>query len=183
MRGTVTHLLFFAIDDDLLPVFGMVEGKYSLAYVPTGQFSHRSLSLISHGREIPNLGSANDDSSIRCETYLVTKDSTPVEFRAIRRVDGSERFIIDQLLNPDSVTFTSGGKWGDAVLHGRVATASDSDTSKDLMKIFNRAIKKHFKKVRAYWVGPTAYAFLEAGGRLTAAAQSPADFDLAIDPR
>jgi len=101
----------------------------------------------------------------------------------IRRSDGSELFAIDQLANPDSVTFTAGGKWDkDVLLHGRVATASDSEIAKELMKLFNLVISKQFKKVRAYWVGPAAYAFLEAGGRLTASAQSPRDFDLIAAP-
>lgn len=90
-------------------------------------------------------------------------------------------FSIDQLANPDSVTFTAGGKWdNDVLLHGRIATASDSDISKELMKLFNLVIRKQFKKVGAYWVGPAAYVFLEAGWRLTLSAHSPRDFDLII---
>ncbi len=92
---------------------------------------------------------------------------------------GVERFCVDQLVNPDTIWFTPGGVWGeDFVLNGRVGTASDSDPSRYLMKRFDSAFKKRFRKIKAFLVGPGALAFLEAGKRLTAAVQSPRDFDL-----
>jgi hypothetical protein len=91
---------------------------------------------------------------------------------------------VDQLRNPDSVTFTPAGIWDDdVILHGRVATASDSEASQALMRRFHVAIKKGFAKVKAFYVGPQAMELLKAGKRLTIAAQSPREFDLAAQER
>jgi hypothetical protein len=179
----MTHMLFFATKEDLLPVFEMIESTCALAYVRSGQFSERSFQHLSRGADIPKLGMASAESSSGCETYLIMENFTHVEMRSIRQLDGSEKFGVDQLVNPDTVTFTAGGLWAmEVLLHGRVATASDSEMSRKLMKLFSSAIRKKFKKVKAYWVGPRAYAFLESGGRLTMAAQSPHEFDLIIAP-
>lgn len=174
------HIHFFALKKDILPILEMAEHAYSLKYVRAGQFSDPKQNSFFNGNDIPNLGIANADSAINCESYLVVERDTHINMRVIKHVDGSERFSVDQLLNPDSVTFTAAGVWGDAVvLNGRVATTSDSEKSQKLMKLFSSAFRKRFKKVKAYWVGPNAQMLLEAGTRLTIAVQSPSHFDLA----
>src|SRR5262249_1559815 len=108
-----------------------------------------------------------------------TEPAVPVVAREIRLTDGSIRFCVDQLSNPDSVTFISGGIWSDdIVLHGRVATASDTEASQQLMKRFAAVFRKKFSKIKAFWVGPRAMALLDAGRRLTISVQSPREFDL-----
>jgi len=99
-----------------------------------------------------------------------------------RRLVGVRRFAIDQLKNPDTITFSPGGLWNnDILLHGRVATASQSKSSQALMKRFKAALQKTFVKVKAFYVGPQALMLLKNGQRLTISAQSPREFDLAIE--
>jgi hypothetical protein len=86
---------------------------------------------------------------------------------------------MDQLLNPDSVTLTPGGTRGaNIVIAGRVATASDSVASADLMKAFETAFRNTFGKIKAFRVGPEAERLLDSGARLTVATQSPITLDL-----
>jgi hypothetical protein len=47
-----------------------------------------------------------------------------------------------------------------------------------LQRTFDTAIRKHFVKISAFFVGPAAEALLDSGCRLTAAEQSPPEFDL-----
>lgn len=174
------HILFYALKEDILPVIEAVELKCTLKYFRAGQFSESNQQSFSRGGEIPNVGTASSESSINCETFLVT-ESANINIRPIQQTDGSVRFSVDQLLNPDSVAFTAGGIWRpDVILYGRVATASDSVKSQELMKLFNSAFRKQFKKIKAYWVGPKAHLLLDEGARLTIAAQSSRDFDLTI---
>jgi hypothetical protein len=77
------------------------------------------------------------------------------------------------------VEFKPGGIWNeDVLLHGRIATASESQISQALMKRFQSAAKKTFSKVKAFYVGPKALVLLDSGKRLTISAQSPREFDL-----
>ena len=178
MVASMKQLHFFALKDDLLPVLESVERGGALTYVQMGQSQTPDYESFAHGAEIPNLGKARTDSASSGESFLVTGRNVSVNVRPIRGAD-VERYAIDQLVNPDTITFTPGGIWGeDVVLSGRATTVSDSAPAQELMKRFNSAFKKHFRKVKAYSVGPRAFALLTAGKRLTASAQSPREFDL-----
>jgi hypothetical protein len=176
------HILFFALKEDLLALLELVESKGPLKYARMGNFaSHEikdGISVYDTGAGIPNLGKASADSSSACEAFLVCERETPIDLRVLQGSDG-ERVCIDQLANPDSVEFKPGGVWNeDVVLHGRIATASESQISRALMKRFQAAVRKTFSKVKAFYVGPKALALLESGKRLTISAQSPREFDL-----
>ncbi len=176
------HILFYATKEDLVPLLEVVDSKGAVKYVRTGNFPkdmfESSFSSFNTGAEIPNLGKASADSSSACATFLVCERGTPINLQTIQGIN-MERICVDQLVNPDSVTFTPGGVWNeDVVLHGRVATVSDSQISQALMKRFQSAIKKNFSKVRAFYVGPKAAELLGNGKRLTISVHSPREFDL-----
>jgi hypothetical protein len=172
---------FFALKEDLVPMLKLVESKGPLQYVLTGNFPKREFKQIvfDTGLKIPNLGKATADQWIGCDAFLVCEREATINLRTLHGYDGHERICIDQLANPDSVTFTPGGMWNeDVVLNGCVGTASESQTSKALIKRFKGAIKKSFSKVRAFYLGPKALQLLESGKRFTGAVQSPREFDL-----
>lgn len=175
------HILFFATKEDLLLMLELAEARQPLKYVRTGNFTDPELETFMHGAEIPDLGNATCESATLSASYLVCARTSDVKPRRIRGTDGRERFCVDQLNNLDTVTLTPAGMWNDdIVLHGRVATASDSQASQQLMKRFHTAIKQQFTKVKAFYLGPNARKLLDAGKRLTIAAQSPREFDLTL---
>jgi hypothetical protein len=169
---------FFASGGDLLPVLEAVEREVPLKYVLMGQFPKKEFESFSSGIEIPYLGQSTTESASSGRSFLVAGRAVPIDVRPIKTTFGI-RYSLDQLGNPDTVTLSPGGRWGeDVVLNGRVATVSDSPSAQERMKVFNRAIKKHFGKIKAFYVGPEASILLDAGKRLTAAEQSPREFDL-----
>jgi hypothetical protein len=128
--------------------------------------------------DIPDLGRATADSAISSREFLMVKKNCTVNMESVATVHG-KRYVIDQLLNPNSVTFAPGGLWGsDVLLNGRFATVHNDEGSQALMKQFAKILRKSFRKLKAYWVGPEAERLLEAGKRLTIAAQTPREFDL-----
>jgi hypothetical protein len=176
---------FFALKEDLLAILELVDGKGPLKYVLTGNFLKdevaNGISVFNTGAEIPNLGKAGGDSSTICDAFLVCEREAQITLRAFQGNDG-ERICVDQLANADSVVFLPGGAWDDGVvIQGHVGTASDSQISQALMKRFQAAIKKSFKKVKAFYVGPRALVSLENGKRLTSSARSPREYDLAVN--
>jgi hypothetical protein len=175
-------ILFFALKEDLLPVLELVESKGPLKYTPTGNFRRSEIEegirVFDTGVAIPNLGTATADSAVACDGFLVCDRETAINLRTVGKQ--GERVCVDQLVNPDTVTFTPGGIWDDdVVLSGSIGTASESEVSQALMKRFHAAMNKTFKKVKGYHVGPKALTLLEGGKRFTAAAQSPRKSDLA----
>jgi hypothetical protein len=174
------QLLFFALRDDLLAMLAAVEQTAPLRYVLMGQSPDAELKSFDRGAQIPNLGRARAESAINCASFLVADPSVSLSARS-RMTAGGERFFVDQLINPDTVALAPGGIWNEKILlHGRVATVSQSGPSQDLMRRFKTTIGKQFPKIKAYYVGPGARGFWERGHRLTIAAQSPPEFDLRV---
>jgi hypothetical protein len=181
--GSIKQIHFFGLRDDLLSLLDIVERDMPLKYVRTGRLPSADCETFLHASEIPDLGTANSDSSTSCTSFLVTRREVSINVRAVKQKNsGVERYFVDQLINPDTVGFTPAGIWGnEVVLSGRLATVSDTATSRDLMKQFGSAFKKQFTKVKAFYVGALAFALLKAGKRLTAAAQCPREFDLTTE--
>jgi hypothetical protein len=173
------HIQFFAVKQDILRVLQAVESDGSLQYVRTGNRLSPDFEKFLCGADIPGLGIADQETGGVCKSFLVTKTTVPITVRELKGDSGIQRYLMDQLLNPDTVTLTPAGLWSeDILLQGVVGTASDSAVSQGLMKKFNSGFKKSFTKVQWSFVGSEALVLLKAGKRLTDAAQSPPEFDL-----
>ncbi len=176
------HIHFFTLKEDILPVLEAVERHEPLQYVRRGNKLSPDFETFLCGSDIPMLGVAKHESGVGCESFLVTRRAAPIEVRRLKGASGVQRYLMDQLINPDTVTLTPAGKWGDdVVLQGVVGTASDSDVSQELMKRFKSAFRKACSNIQGHYVGPQALAMLNEGKRLTAAAQCPPEFDLRLD--
>jgi hypothetical protein len=174
---------FYALKEDILPVLEEFDAAAGpMKYIPTGITDSPNYSIFKQGTAIPNLGNASNASAINCVSFLVSPADAEINLRALSATDGKRRFAIDQLKNPDTITFSPGGLWNNNILlHGRVATASASSVSQALIKRFQSTLKKTFVKVKAFHVGPQALALLKNGRRLTISAQSPQEFDLTFE--
>lgn len=175
---------FFATRDDLGLVLDEIERVGRVSYVVRGQSTTEQFVRYSSWTELSNLGAATSESAISSKSYLLTANDTPLRPRRIELNGGGATYSIDQLASADSVLLTPGGTWGpNALLQGDVGTASDTAVSKELMSRFRAAFKSRFSKIQGCWVGPQATQLLQNGVRLTAAVQSPREFDLALDPK
>ena len=170
-----SQILFFATKNDLSSVLDSAEKKRQIKYVRTGLFRKPNPESFLRGMDIPDFGVASNESADSCDTFLVCDQNTEIRPREIR----GQGYAFDQLINPQTISFTPGGLWGDNVLlHGRFATASTAVPSLELLKIFRSLVHKRFEKIKAFYVGKEASQMLEQGKRLTIAEQSPRAFDL-----
>lgn len=173
------QILFFATKNDLIPAIEAVEAASQLKYVRSGNSFSPNPNVIPSGIEISNIGQADAGTASGCASYLVFKRDASINVRRIISGGRVARFALDQLLNPDSVVFTPAGVWNnDVLLHGRVATMSGTPPAQELMRLFYKVLRKQFTKVQAFYVGPEALTWLQAGRRLTISDQSPREFDL-----
>jgi hypothetical protein len=99
--------------------------------------------------------------------------------RQLSRYQDKDRWSVDQLANPDSTVLRHGGLFKENVLlQGEVRTAYKTKVAQRLQRAFDAAIRKHFVKIQAFYVGPAAGVLLDSGCRLTAAEQCPPESDL-----
>jgi hypothetical protein len=171
---------FFATADDLLPVITGVEAKRVVVYT---RFEHINQPIVRHydmARQLPTLFEPQPFASANSgPKYLVTAAGAEVNLRKITRNNGTIVWSVDQLENPDSTVLQHGGLFKENILlSGEVRTCSKTTVAQRLQRAFDAAIRKHFVKIQAFWVGPAAEALLDSGCRLTAAEQCPTDFDL-----
>ena len=175
-----SQLHFYATQSDLESVIRKIEETASFCYALTGSHPTPSYPTYNSAIEIPDLGHATADSSMGCKSYLVLRQGQKIAARKIPQNAGGTRHAVDQLANPDSITFQPAGIRGNAtVIHGRIATTGTTMEAKTIFATFQRHFKKHFVKRAAFDVGPEAMQLKEQGFRLTMAIQSPPEFDLA----
>jgi hypothetical protein len=171
----------FAAGDDWLPVFDSVEASGAVGYVAAGVFPVDRLRTYRRGADLPDRGLAMARASVECPYYLASASPIESQTRAVTAMDGVTRYYVDQRQNPSAIEVCMGGQWEDGILiSGRIATASNSDESLALFRRFERALRRHFVRVRAYLVGPEAQRLLSGGWRLTTAAHSPRVYDLDV---
>jgi hypothetical protein len=172
-------MYFFATRNDLDPILRLFEQAAPVRYTLFDW--HDSISPTSYTTytEIPNLGVPTRGRA-GCPKYLVCEAGSQLHPRRIEP-QGQVKYAFDQLYNPDTIVFAPGGLWRhDILLPGEFSCAVETDVSRRLMRRARAALKKTCKTIRANYVGPEAEQMLLAGKRLTAAEQSPREFDLAL---
>jgi len=65
------QILFYATKEDLLPIFEFTEASKPLKYARTGRCPRAKPEVFVSGASIPELGMANNDSSIGCDSYPI----------------------------------------------------------------------------------------------------------------
>ncbi|MYM97973.1 hypothetical protein [Duganella vulcania] len=174
---------FYATPNDLLPALDHIDSELQLAYVLMGLFDDEAQTTYANGSMLPTLAeSLSVGSAISSPGYLVTERSMPIRTREVQQNDGSKKYAVDQLLNPNSIVFQHGGFYStEILLPGRVATVSDTPAAMKIQRVFSTILAKSFTRVKAYWVGQEALALLQQGTRLTVGADSSSEFDLKLN--
>lgn len=172
-------LHIYATKRDLIELIEPVEGQLEVRYTERGHARHGEPKVYDSVTQLPDLGIATSESASTCRGYLVHDRRARLKVRPVG-TDG--RFSIDQLENPDTVSFGPGGVLGDDILlFGRFATVELLEFSTQFMKAIRSSARKRFERIQAFYVGPEAAQMLDQGKRLTAAAQSPREYDLRRD--
>ena len=111
---------FFAVREDLLPLLEKIESKGPLRYMRRDRYLEPKFDVFVRGSDIPNLGIANCESAIGFEGYLVYEPDVLIKPEVVNESSGIRSYRINQLKNPDTIEFSSGGPWkGEIALYGR----------------------------------------------------------------
>jgi len=180
LDGNRVHRHFYALPEDLLAIFELVEASQLLRYTPMGTLNSERPTSFLRGAELPTLNSPPpSDSAISGHSYLVTRRDLEPIARKIELNEGGVTYAFDQLSNPDSIELLPGSRhMSGAILYGRIATCSETAGSVHIFGLFKRAIGKRYRRINSFWVGPKAEEAWRQGARLTIGLASPYEYDL-----
>jgi hypothetical protein len=167
---------FFATQSDLELLLRLAEEGQSLIYVEAGLFVDPERPSFSTGLAIPNLGSSQSGDSVQDPSFIVLTKGSPLTIREVAQRAGGIRYAIDLLKNPTCMEFHPGGVHGDSLIAGRIATLSEG--SFDLYKRFLGALRRLFRSVNGWRLGPEAASWFNTGRRLTTGIATPSEYDL-----
>jgi len=176
------QLPFFATKDDLASLLRAVDSEQSLQFVLTGLFDSPVVEPMESLLGVSNLGSVAVGDANHEPAYLVARRGIPIEVRPAPQRRGGVKYAMDQLANPETIAFRTGGAFGETCLiAGQVGTASDHPSSLELFKLFSKQIRHRFTKIKSFYVGREAGELFGKGWRLTANAKAPSLYDLKRD--
>lgn len=173
------QILFFATKADIKRIVVQLESTFQVKYTRMGLFDKSDVKSFSTALDVPNLGVATKDSSIICDSYLVTSSEASIVTHERPQIGGGIRFELSQFGNPGSVVFQPAGVFENGVLiNGRVGSIHEDARATELFKAFGKHIRKLYTKFGSYYVGAEAESALDKGWRLAGAVQSPVEYDL-----
>jgi len=159
---------FFATKHDLESLFVAVESQRPLKYTQAGMFEAPETITFASGLQLPNLGFTPTGEHTLEPFWLITDANTKVQVEVVPQRHGGTRYGIDPGLNPESVVIWPGGVFEKScVIAGQVGTAMINPISTELVNLFARQIRRYFKRIKSFYVGPEAEQLFDAGYRLT----------------
>ena len=172
--------LFFAMREDLVPGLERLDRGQSLEYLLHELLDEELFVRRTSLLEDPQLGQSTTGSATTDPDYLVYPPAHPPSIRKVPQPDGGVKYTAEP--SPETVHFRPGGihAGSGALIAGRLARGAHPNAAGKLLHDeFASEIFAHFKKVRAFFVGPAAYRELQSGRRLaTLGVKYAADFDL-----
>lgn len=171
----------FAVESDIKLLLFSLESIVSVKYVRAGMSDEPAPEIYVSVADIPGLGEANSPDQAQCPVFLILPSNATIHVEQIEQRKGGVKYAIDQRKNSTSLALRLGGIFDDCcVISGQIGTCSGDPQSLELMRIVTRLTRKHFERIRSYFVGPRARELMEQGFRLTADARMPKEYDLAL---
>jgi len=113
--------------------------------------------------------------------FVLTPVGVHVQVRQVDMIDGT-RYFVDELINSSSATLKLGFLPALNILTpGSVGTTARDGSGVNIVRQFERVIRKRFTRVKSYWVGKEALAMLRSGARLTVGEKATPEYDLVAE--
>lgn len=148
---------FFLTKEDLISIMRSVQASEPVYYVETGNFASNDIKRYDSLEEYEDIG-INKFGRQCSEGFLVLKQHDKLTLREVLQRDGSIRYFVDQLENQDSIILYPSGVYAkEYFICGQIGTASTTETSIKLFKLFEKYIKKQCKmKIGRYYISESA---------------------------
>jgi hypothetical protein len=172
----------YATPEDWRQLLPDLAGQASFQLVDSSFFEEPP-PVVTGLERLAGLGTATSPSHPVNVGYLIVAGGGPVVPRLVPQKLGPDLLSFDMTANHHGVILRVGGLWvpAKAVIAGLLATGSDHPDSQALFAAFAKPMRKAWKSIKGYCVGPHALDLHRSGWRLTDDANSPPLFDLSVE--
>ena len=176
------QLYFFLTPDELMAVIQSFESTHTVSYYEAGMFPSPANPVITSLLEEKSLGYLTIGDWNHSPDYLLAAPSDEIIVRKITLRKGGYSYSVDQGENPDMAIFKPSGLLTQGILvAGSLQIGTRSSYSGLLFQALTKIIKKHARRIGAFYVGSDAEEKLRFGWRLVTTASSPKEYDLALE--
>ena len=173
------QILFFATALDIKPIIELIEEMFSIKYYSMGLFDVKSDKYYKSISEIPDFAKPKSGDWNRDLRLMAIPSNLSLVIRSVNQQKGGVKYAIDPSENQTSICFQFGGIYKDGVLlAGSCGTVFINDFSSQIFNEFSSKIKKYFKKIDKFYVGPEAEKKLKEGWRLVQNEGFSKEYDL-----
>ena len=173
------HIPFFATKEDLLPVLKSVEALFDIQYAQCIRVPETGVPIYPSAEMIPDLSIAHIGDQNHNPFYMLIESGVMPITYSVKQRRGGVNVFLNQSSHLRSIVLIPGGIYGDnCIIAGDASNISEEAWARDLYKAFAKAIRKDFKKIRAYYIGRQAEQLLDDGWRLTSGVKAPVEYDL-----
>jgi hypothetical protein len=159
-----------ATTSDLIGLMSAIEAQKPLKYTLAGFPDEPHLKQANSFSEIENFGMSKYGNMIRDDRFLLSEPDLEIRIEPVPQNKGGIKYDISTPLNPKTLCFSPGGLFeSNNVTAGELSKYSDEPEAKEMFKMFQREIKRQFKRHKecTYWLGKEAITIHLAGTRLT----------------
>src|SRR5437867_2715743 len=140
-EDSMTRMLLYATQADLLRVLADVEGQRDLQYVKVGDQAALEPTVYLRAADVPGLGIAIDGWMLQEDRWYALDRAAQVVVDEIVRPGRKTRYFVGARLNPDAVIVAPGGRLGDrGIVQGIINPVSKSKRARlvfmSIMKAF-----------------------------------------------
>lgn len=176
------QVLFFATKSDIKDIIMDIEVSHSIKYYEMGLFDTKPNGYFNSITEIPDFGTPRSGDWNRDLRLMAIPKNLPLKIRDIVQKKGGVKYAVDPVLNHTSICFQFGGIYKEGIIiAGNCFTTNSNDFSLQVFKDFSSKIKKRFKKIDKFYVGPDAEKKLREGWRLVQNEGFAKEYDLTLN--
>jgi hypothetical protein len=155
---------------DLIGLMTAIEAQISLKYTLTGFPDQPLLQQSNSFTKIEGFGMPKFGNMGLEDSFLLSYPDLEIKLNPVPQNKGGIKYSISTPLNPKTLRLRPGGLFqSNIVISGELMKYSDEPEAKEIFRIFQREVKRQFKKHETYpyWLGKEAKALFDAGHRLT----------------
>jgi hypothetical protein len=159
-----------ATTSDLIGLMSAIEAQKPLKYTLTGFPDEPLLKQANSFTGIEGFGISKYGQLVPDDSFLLSEPGLEIQIKPVPQNKGGIKYSISTPLNPKTLCLSPGGLFeSNDVIAGELGKYSDEPEVKEMFKIFQREIKRQFKRHKecTYWLGKEAAARHLAGARLT----------------